>query len=230
MPFPMTHLIVAHKMAESYPNFAADPPRFFLGAIAPDAVHYRDGFTGDDKKRSHLTPGDEAWGLCTRNDEWAENALELLRQGENLGGWDFIRGYAVHILCDICNNIYVWTPFRLKHPGVLEREGRDNISHRESGLVDLRLSQIYAQKPEIWEALGKARAFDFEGLAGGFTGGLISGLISKEELEKIRRSLLCEQYNDLPETDTSGNVLHTCESQLEFVDRAVEFIAEMIYS
>jgi len=212
----MTHLIVAQKMTERYPDIASGSPQFYLGSLGPDAVHFREGFTGGDKKKSHLVYSGEEWGMITRNDEWAADALAFLRARENSAARDFVYGYIIHILCDICHTIYVWIPFKEAHPGEWESQGRANISHRESASVDLRLSQTFAGRPEAWAALEKAEAFDFE------------GLVSKDELEGIRQNILYKQYSDLPEIDVSGNTMYTCESQLKFAELAAGFAAEKL--
>jgi len=60
MGFPMVHLCIAKELFSLKPDIK-NLPDFFTGALAPDAVHFRQGFTGDDKKKSHLVPGNEKW-------------------------------------------------------------------------------------------------------------------------------------------------------------------------
>ncbi|MCL2352420.1 MAG: zinc dependent phospholipase C family protein [Firmicutes bacterium] len=215
MPFTMTHLIVAEKIAGRCPNLVSDLPQYYLGAIAPDAVHNRENYVSDFKKKSHLHSCGAEWGRCTSYDECAANAVAFLRGRENSGRRDFVYGYVIHELCDICNNIYVWQPFLKKYPEEWEK-GYGNIDHREANLMDFWLYQTYGHRDEIWAALGKAEAFDFE------------GLVSGAEVERQRRIILYEWYGGSPEIDVSGNTLHTPETEFEFIDLAAGFAARKL--
>ena len=52
MPLPMVHLSVAHCLIQDhgYP----DSPTFYLGSIAPDAIHVRPGTAQKEKHVVHL--------------------------------------------------------------------------------------------------------------------------------------------------------------------------------
>jgi len=212
MSFTMMHLIVARKMTEDYPNLVSDLPQYYLGAIAPDAVHNRENYVSDFKKKSHLHVCDVEWGRCTSYDEHTANTVVFLKEHEYSDRRDFVYGYVIHVLCDICNNKYIWQPFLRKHPEEWGK-GYGNLNHQEDGLMDLWLCQTYEHKDEIWAALEKAEAFDFE------------GLVSKDETERQRQNILRVWYSALAETDISGNTLHTPESEREFIDMAASFIA-----
>jgi len=41
MPFQLTHLHIAKRLHQLRPNMINDLSQFYLGAIAPDAVHNR---------------------------------------------------------------------------------------------------------------------------------------------------------------------------------------------
>lgn len=65
MPFLMTHLHIAKNIYHRVPEAIKDLSQFYLGNIAPDAVHNRIGFTSEHKKASHLCVGNEGWGMVT---------------------------------------------------------------------------------------------------------------------------------------------------------------------
>lgn len=44
MSYQMTHLEVAYKLLDKY-KWVDVPPDFLLGAIAPDAVQFHEGYT-----------------------------------------------------------------------------------------------------------------------------------------------------------------------------------------
>ena len=54
MPLPMVHLSVAYNLIEQLEGEKVGA--FFLGSIAPDSIHMRDGSSDEDKKRTHLYP------------------------------------------------------------------------------------------------------------------------------------------------------------------------------
>lgn len=47
MPLPMVHLLTARRWAQNRPALR-DCPEFYLGVIAPDAIHTRPGVNRDD--------------------------------------------------------------------------------------------------------------------------------------------------------------------------------------
>lgn len=86
MPFPVTHLRVADRVAREIGLNEDDTAALLLGALAPDGVHYRAGFSGASqrdigaaKKASHLCPpGDEPWGQVSDNDGWLTEVKKFL--------------------------------------------------------------------------------------------------------------------------------------------------------
>ena len=62
MPFTMTHLIIADNISNLFEKNIQNLPQFFLGSVAPDAVHNRANYVSDFKKDSHLCVGAEKWG------------------------------------------------------------------------------------------------------------------------------------------------------------------------
>jgi len=115
MSFTMTHLIIAESISEIFDNHALSLPQYYLGSIAPDAVHNRENYISDFKKNSHLITDDNKWAMVTNNDNWINNVASFLKKHKNSEHYDFILGYCCHILTDIYNNINVWTPFRIKN-------------------------------------------------------------------------------------------------------------------
>ena len=65
MAFTMTHLIISKNISEMFASQIESLPQFYLGSIAPDAVHNRANYNLENKKTSHLITGTEKWGLIT---------------------------------------------------------------------------------------------------------------------------------------------------------------------
>ena len=100
MPLPMVHLSIAHCMVQEYGYPAS--PAFYLGNIAPDAIHMRPGTDGKDKQTVHLVDQDGLrWGPLRA----------LLAQGGSLA-----TGYVVHVLTDQAWRAEIILPFRRHRP------------------------------------------------------------------------------------------------------------------
>ncbi|HEY8421148.1 MAG TPA: zinc dependent phospholipase C family protein [Thermoclostridium sp.] len=215
MPFHMTHLHIAKNICSHLPESIKDLPQFYLGNIAPDAVHNRADYKSDYKKTSHLCVGDAPWGRCTNNDEWIENVLAFLNANRNTDDNSFLLGYCCHILSDIYNNIAVWTPFRLKYPDELEK-GYGGMYHKECRKVDIELALREENRDDFWVHLEKAKSVNF------------NDIIFAEELEKLKENILYNWYRDKGHQDLSANKLVTLESTMSFVEEATGFIVSKL--
>lgn len=211
----MTHLYIAKNIYQRFPETIKDLSQFYLGTVAPDAVHNRAGYISDYKKASHLCVGDERWGMVTNNDEWIESILEFLYKNENSHNYNFILGYSCHVLSDIYNNIAVWTPFRLRYPNELAK-GYGGLYHQESEKVDIELAMREENRDNFWVHLEKAKS----------TG--LNDIIFAEEIEKQKENILYNWYKDKEHPDISSNKLVTIESTMNFVEDATNFIASII--
>ncbi len=215
MPFQMTHLHIAKNIYQRFPERIKDLPQFYLGTIAPDAVHNREGYVSDYKKASHLCVGNERWGMFTNNDEWIESVLRFLNKNGKSDDYCFILGYGCHILSDIYNNIAVWTPYRLKYPEELLK-GYGGLYHQESEKVEIELALKEENKDIFWVHLEKAKAIS------------INDIIFAEEVDKQKENLLYKWYKDRGYPDTSSNKVVTIESTMKFIEDATDFIMSIM--
>lgn len=215
MPFQMTHLHIAKNIYQRFPETIKDLPQFYLGNIAPDAVHNRAGYISDYKKASHLCVGDERWGMLTNNDEWIESVSAYLYKNKSSDNYNFILGYCCHVLSDIYNNIAVWTPFRLEYPNELAK-GYGGLYHQESGKVEIELALRGENKANFWVHLERAKSTN------------LGDIIFAEEIEKHKENILYNWYKNKEHPDISSNKLVTIESTMNFVEDATNFIASKI--
>jgi len=182
MPFPLTHLCVAWNVLESHP--LPNPAQFLLGAIAPDAIHFRAEFQGAAmsnigaaKKITHLCPvSDEKWGRVTDNIGWVTCVKEFIK---NHGGDPFIKGYAAHVITDIHNNRTMWNNFRTNHPAEAAK-GYTSEYYTDLKKINVRLHHEFPAVSEIMELLERAVPVGIE------------GLVTAGEVLAIRESLLAE--------------------------------------
>lgn len=211
----MTHLHIAKNIQRIFPKKIKDLSQFYLGNIAPDAVHNRVGYITDYKKASHLCVGDECWGMLTNNDEWVENVLEFLHKNKDSINYSFILGYSCHVLADIYNNITIWTPFRLEYPDEFIK-GYGGLYHQESEKVEIELALREENKDNFWIYLEKAKSIS------------INDVIFEEEIEKHKENILYNWYKGKEHLDISSNKLVTIQSTMNFVEDATNFIVSKI--
>ena len=172
MPFPMQHICIAKKIIELNPNIIKNFPQYYLGNLAPDAIHFRDNFKINDKFISHLCAGDEKWGEISNNEEWTDNVLKFLNGYNESENIDFIYGYCVHILADMRNNVEFWTPFKLKiyHSTKIpdSNKGYDaeaiKMFHADLLNADIRLYNTAEFKDEVWGILNRSNGVTLDSI------------------------------------------------------------------
>ena len=91
MPLSMVHLAVARKIINDF-NGINNLPSFYLGAIAPDAIHMSEKQGEEAKQKSHL---------YSRNIQGIQNVYNYYSKKSNCIDSDFLLGYCIHILTDI---------------------------------------------------------------------------------------------------------------------------------
>ncbi|NUU79854.1 hypothetical protein [Paenibacillus xylanilyticus] len=165
MPLPMVHLHVAVLFANACPEHV-ERGSFYLGNIAPDSIHMREGTTREDKEYTHFNPkGDENY--VARLQEVYSTYMEQ-RSDE---GWKwFVRGYFMHVLTD-----YFW--FRSLYPEFVERVTRtdDNngvkrtkdelgrLYYQETDQIDFNLYHHAGWSGDVWRLLKCTPSYDVVG-------------------------------------------------------------------
>ena len=162
MSFIMTHLAVAKGVNDKI-GIAKDLPSFFLGAVAPDAVHIREGFNGDMKVSSHYSVAGDTWGQVASVDAWWQQSLAHIKSLEDSPGRDFYLGYFIHVLTDASNHEKMWLPF-------LEKRLAENVPLADvKGLVSEDYDRIdwmqydnYEWANDVLDLLEAAKSIDVE--------------------------------------------------------------------
>jgi len=207
----MTHLIIADNISKVFTKHIKNLPQFYLGNIAPDAVHNRANYISDYKKDSHLCVGDEKWGMITNNDEWKSNVINFLNNHKNSEDYDFIVGYCCHILSDIYNNIALWIPFKQKYPDKIEKRA-DNLMLQETNMIDIELALTHEKKDVFFANIKQSADVD------------LVGIIYTAEIEKQKDNILNIWYADKERQDLTSNEVVTVEIIMNFIKNAVDFI------
>lgn len=113
MAYPMVHLLVARGYAAHHPALM-ECPEYYLGAVAPDAVHVRpDARAHADKRAAHLGVYGKMDGLAQVRAYW-----------QDVGRTPFDIGYGIHILTD-----RHWVAFyRQAFPGLINADDSTNAA------------------------------------------------------------------------------------------------------
>ncbi|PYE47790.1 zinc dependent phospholipase C family protein [Paenibacillus barcinonensis] len=162
MPLPMVHLTIAQQLADTLPE-RLDRGAFYLGNIAPDAIHMREGATRDDKQHTHFDPEKE------NNYIWRLQKLYHGYIGECMDeGWtSFVKGYFMHVMTD-----YYW--FRSVYPEFVERvqehDKREGITrtkeelsrlyYQETDQIDFTLFRTASWSIQAWFVLNEASGYE----------------------------------------------------------------------
>ena len=206
MPLPMVHLGVAKCLSEKM-NID-DLPSFYLGAIAPDGIYTREGFTREQKLRNHLIPEGRP--------RTVGDILDFLKDHRDLFDQSFILGYTVHVLTDQLYNESVYKVY-------LERYDNDPSPiqdktwayYNDTDIVDFELFAKADWREEVWIMLEKS------------CGSTIDGYITAGEAEAWRDRTL--HWYDSGESEHKNPVKYiTYEDEIEFIVNAAEEIYRLL--
>lgn len=108
MALVMVHLLIAREWATRHAQYL-ESPEYYYGAIAPDAIHVRDG---NDKSRKN----------AIHFGNWSGSRPEQMREYWLSHRTDFDVGYAIHCLTD-----GIWVDgYKAVFPGICLPDGRAN--------------------------------------------------------------------------------------------------------
>jgi hypothetical protein len=150
----MVHLSVAHCLVQDhgYP----DSPAFYLGSIAPDAIHMRPGTGQDDKHAVHML--DKSGPRL----DWVRALLAEARPAESADLRALIAGYAAHVLTDVAWRAEIILPFRRPRVERMPYPELRALYYNETDKLDIDLYDEQPWRPAVWEKLRAARAEDVE--------------------------------------------------------------------
>ena len=142
MALPIVHLLAARKWATDKPGLF-ESPEFYLGAVAPDAIHVRYGNDKSRKNEFHLM-------------NWTSPHPEAVRAywAERFAPFDI--GYGIHVLTDS-----TWVPrYRQLLPGLVNPEGklRTDVYYNDTMRTDYALLERHAELRGVFDLLAWASA------------------------------------------------------------------------
>ena len=172
MALTMVHLLVADKWAKGHPEYL-DSPEYYYGAVAPDAIHIRDGNDKSHKNEIHLNN----WGTLHRQD-----VIDYWRARSA----PFDIGYGVHVLADA-----QWVPrYKQRLPEMLPG-GRLDIPryYNDTFVTDFALLRESPRLQRIVDMLEAARAPEDH------------PLLTREEFDGWRQVILDGYRGECPRHD-----------------------------
>jgi len=211
MPYAMTHLIIADNVNKVLTKHIRNLPQFYLGNIAPDAVHYRANYISDYKKDSHLCGGDETWGMIINIDRWKNNVISFLNRHKYSENHDFIVGYCCHLLSDICQYTALWIPFKQKYADEIEK-GIVDLMTKETNMIDIELALTHEKKDVFWSNIQQSVGIN------------LASIVYAAEIEKQKDNFLNIWYADKERQDLTSNEIVTVEIIMNFIKNAVGFV------
>jgi hypothetical protein len=200
VPLPMVHLTVAASMLAGQSEAWASA--FVLGSLAPDAIHMRQGTTGDDKRRTHLQVYSTLAGP-------GETAALLGKLGIRAAPADpYLLGYVSHLLTDGLWRALVWLPMQSQLPPQMSGDEQRRLYYRETDEIDRMLYERMRLRPRAWNLLAAATARD------------ISGLLSAHEVALWRERTL--HWFERLRPASEPLVFLSVEQTLSFADDAAD--------
>lgn len=167
MPTPMIHLCVANRLLNHLA--VGDPGAYYLGSIAPDGIHTREGRAPrevkEDKLRSHLGARGGRLRDGESVDGFVADAVAFMRRRDGSPDRDFFVGYGVHLLTDIPWFTQVYEPFTRRY----RESGAPAEDERRAYYIDVDSVevQLYAECPwraEVWRVMGDSPGADAAGI------------------------------------------------------------------
>ena len=209
MPYPMSHFYIAENILAGKGLAVNNAPQFYLGTLGPDAVHFRKDYSRAQKRVSHIYDNLDRGNLEVFAGNWIKNVENFYTGNKSNIDRDFLLGYCIHLMADIYNYIYIWTPFKLAY-------GRENDKlYQADGLsTDLEIYQKENYESKLFPILEKSEPFDF------------INLISKNEMAELKNNILNVQYRDKQEVNTKTNKFMIYEKLMEWNNKALQFIID----
>ena len=207
MPYPMSHLYISETLLKKLkPN---NIPQYYLGSLAPDAVHFRKDYTISHKRISHLYENLDRENLDAFIKNWKSNVENFFNNNSSKEIYDFVLGYCIHLIADIYNYKYIWTPFKLKFGGE-----NDKIYQNECLTVDFEIFQKENYNAKLFPILDKSEKMEF------------LDLVIKEELIELKNNIINIQYVNKEPVTNRENKFMTYEKMKEYNIDIVKYVED----
>lgn len=164
MAYTMTHILIAEKVLD-YIKTPIDYSTYIVGTIAPDAVHASSNYIPELKEKSHFFPERARWGEEAREEEfqkWLESIKNFYVHNYDKYDKDFLLGYVVHVLGDVCSSKQIFAPFLASiKDNAIEKKLKFKD---ESYVVNYYLFCEYSKERNLQEILREGRCYSIDGV------------------------------------------------------------------
>ncbi len=215
----ITHLAVADLICERLgETFFYDISKFYMGNIAPDAIHARENYNREYKKRTHLTEGisGSEFGNTQKLAVFHKRLIEYINknyraESENA---DLYLGYIVHLVTDELYNINMRKRYvdLMEYQGVKDTEQEFFLSlMKDIDRTDRLLLKKYPFKHEIKVILESTHGYE------------IKNMITADESDRSRKWVIGTFFSDDGQSGDSSMYLEYGDI-LRFIELSVETI------
>lgn len=215
----ITHMVVAREVMKLLPEGSiADEGLFYLGTLAPDAVHAREGYIRADKKHTHLRDDilDKDFTLVESLTLFHGRVADFIRANRDRedGLLDLYRGYVVHLLTDELFILTIRAEFcnRMKGLGIAQDDHRFYVDIvTDMNRNDFLLVQNYKEIKEIRSHMEQVKIYE------------ILGYLSGQEMRDSRDWLINRHFTS--SNEILDPVYISYDRNMEFIKMAAANIA-----
>jgi len=218
----ITHLVIANEILKIIPEeIIKDAGLFFMGNIAPDAVHARENYIRVYKKHSHFRDDipDKVFAKPENYRLYSSRLTAFIKRciSKNDALLDFYRGYVAHIIADELFVLSVRQEFcdTMKKLGI-EQENSLFFKYIVGDMTrnDMLLIARYDEMEKIRTTLEKADAYAIE------------DYVSRQELLDSRDWLIRHYF--IEKHDLLMPVYISYERTTAYINQAAEVIVERL--
>ncbi len=218
----ITHLVIAREMLKILPeNTIRQEGLFYLGNLAPDAIHAREGYIRAHKKHTHFRDDipDTDFEFPENYARYRERLAEFINKNRDRSDdiIDLYRGYVVHILTD---ELFVLT-IRKEFCGIMSALGIGQNDRRFFDYIVADMNRNDMQLVYHYEGMDEIRRYMEE-----IAVCEVAGYISTQEMS-ISRDWLIHQHFILEQEELQP-VYISYDRMLEFIQLAAREIVKRL--
>lgn len=163
MPLPMVHLGIAYIMHDSGFRLT-DVPQYYLGSIAPDAIHMRPNSEKTAKSKTHLIPADRT-RIDLDEGEYLRFLLDYIKKNQHVVDSDFLWGYCMHVYTDLLWTKTVYTDFIEKYEkDASPIQDKRMAYYNDTDIIDQILFHDAGWRTDVWQLMQIANGVDMPGI------------------------------------------------------------------
>lgn len=214
----ITHMVTAREIIKRLPkNTIREESLFYLGNLAPDAIHAREGYVRAYKKHTHFRDDipDANFELPENRQLFHRKLADFITNNKDRtdGLLDLYLGYAAHVLTDELFMLTVRKEFCevMEHQGIAQTDYRFfEYIVRDMNRNDLLLVRDYEDIREVKEKLLQVKIYPVE------------NYISYQEMKVCMDWMINRHFFE--EEEPEQPIYISYERTLSFVREAAEYI------